>query len=144
MSAVVLEVGVKAFIVYDSKYLLLRRTNPYEGETFVRWDIPGGRIDPGEATLDALKREIDEETGLVFDKIIKVLAVQDIQRVPGRHTVRITYLATCKNPEQEISLDLLGPTGHDEYRWMALEELKRNPHDIYLEPVIEELVKDQA
>lgn len=136
---VTLEVGVKAFIVNDGKYLLLRRTKPYEGETFVRWDIPGGRINPGEATIDGLKREIDEETGLEFEKILSVLAAQDIQRVPGRHTVRITYLVTCKNPDKEISLDLLGPTGHDDYRWMSLEELQKEPHDIYLDPVLEQI-----
>jgi len=137
-----LEVGVKAFIVNDGKYLLLRRTKAYEGETFVRWDIPGGRINPGEATIDGLKREIDEETGLEFKEILSVLAAQDIQRVPGRHTVRITYLATCINPDKEISLDLLGPTGHDDYRWMSLEELQKEPHDIYLDSVIEQILAE--
>ncbi len=134
---IILEVGVKAFVVHEDKYLLLKRTRPYEDESFVRWDIPGGRIDPGEATLEGLKREISEETGLDLEKVIKVLAVQDIQRVPGRHTVRITYLATVKNPNQDIALDLLGPTGHDAYKWLTLDELRSLPHDLYLDPIIQ-------
>lgn len=137
----VLEVGVKAFIVNGSKYLFLRRAHPYEDKDVKEWEIPGGRIGPGEATLAALKREIQEETGLELNKVLRVLAAQDIQRVPGRHTVRITYLVNCKNPDQKISLDLLGPTGHDDYSWITLAELKQTPHDIFLDPVIDELEK---
>lgn len=138
-----LEVGVKAFILNnDGKYLLLRRTHPYEGKREQEWEIPGGRIDPGEPTIDALRREIQEETGLELDKIKRVLAAQDIQRIPGRHTVRITYLVTCKSPNKKISLDVLGPTGHDDYRWMTLPELENQPHDIYINPVIEILFRE--
>lgn len=134
--AVKLEVGVKAFIVANGSYLMLRRTLPYEGKTEVEWEIPGGRIEPSEPTIDALRREIAEETGLELDKVIEVLAAQDIQRVSGKHTVRITYLVTCKDPDKTISLDLLGPTGHDAYKWMTVDEIKKNPHDTFIDPVI--------
>lgn len=32
-----------------------------------RWDIPKGLQDPGETTLEAAKRELNEETGLQFE-----------------------------------------------------------------------------
>ncbi len=58
-----LEIGVKAFIQNsEEKYLLLKRSNPYPGEDFCRWDIPGGRINAGEKLEEALAREIKEET----------------------------------------------------------------------------------
>lgn len=33
------------------------------------WDLPGGGLDQGENPRDALKREIDEETGYTVDRI---------------------------------------------------------------------------
>lgn len=31
------------------------------------WDVPKGGLDPGEAPLDGAKRELAEETGLIWD-----------------------------------------------------------------------------
>lgn len=137
-SETVLEVGVKAFIVNaDGKYLLLLRAKPYPGQTKSMWDIPGGRIHPGEPTQAALAREIKEETGLELSKVVRVLAAQDIQRVEGRHTVRITYLVTC-NASKTIKLD---PAEHSDNKWLTLVELTETYHDLFLDPVIEELSK---
>ncbi|WP_046683537.1 NUDIX domain-containing protein, partial [Janthinobacterium sp. KBS0711] len=36
---------------------------PYDGY----WEFPGGKVEPGEAILDALKREFVEELGLHID-----------------------------------------------------------------------------
>ncbi len=50
-------------IVHDDRgrLLLVRRgTEPGRGQ----WSIPGGRVDPGETSLEAVVREIEEETAL--------------------------------------------------------------------------------
>lgn len=45
--------------------LLLRRNKPpFEGY----WTAPGGKIDPGEGPLEAIQREIREETSLELEK----------------------------------------------------------------------------
>jgi 8-oxo-dGTP diphosphatase len=44
-----------------SRLLLVRRgTEPAKG----RWSVPGGRIEPGETAVQAVVREVAEETGL--------------------------------------------------------------------------------
>jgi 8-oxo-dGTP pyrophosphatase MutT (NUDIX family) len=45
-----------------------------------KWDIPKGLADPGEDTLTAAMRELDEEAGLVFD----AARFQDLGRFPYR------------------------------------------------------------
>jgi len=88
-----LQVGVKIVLQnQEGKYLLLRRSpEKYKGVVGT-WDIVGGRIDPGASLLENLKREIKEETGLVFSEEPRLIAAQDILRVPGRHVVRLTYI----------------------------------------------------
>lgn len=49
-----------AAIVQDGDRLLLVRNDWKIG---VIWSLPGGRVEPGEATVDACVREVREETG---------------------------------------------------------------------------------
>lgn len=55
-------VGVGAVVVDAEGRLLvvLRRDPPAAG----RWTIPGGRLEPGERIVEAVAREVAEETGL--------------------------------------------------------------------------------
>jgi len=53
--------AVRALLLTPLHDVLLVR---FEFPTRQIWALPGGGIDPGEATLAALHRELDEETGL--------------------------------------------------------------------------------
>ena len=50
-------------LIYDDERLLLIR-HKYLGEENEFWAPPGGGVDFGEPLLDALRREVREETGL--------------------------------------------------------------------------------
>ncbi len=125
-----LQVGVKALIRQDTRYLFLRRSPLFKAGP-QKWDIPGGRIDPGEVLQDALAREVREEAGLRLETVNKLLAAQDIL-VPDKdlHVVRLTHFATAVGTVT-ISDE------HDEYKWMSLEEILAEPHvDSYLTEVL--------
>jgi 8-oxo-dGTP diphosphatase len=59
-------IGVYGLILDSDKVLLIKKgRGPYTG----KYDLPGGKIEFGETQIDALKREISEETGLVCSTI---------------------------------------------------------------------------
>lgn len=58
-------IATKAFIERDGKVLVVREAGQYQDGTNIgRYDVPGGRLTPGEQWQDALTREVKEETGL--------------------------------------------------------------------------------
>ena len=55
------EVAVGAIVRRGDELLLVRRgREPAVGE----WSVPGGRVEPGETLMEAVVRELEEETGL--------------------------------------------------------------------------------
>lgn len=130
-----LQVGVKALLKNpEGKYLLLQRAPEKYPEVWKFgdvWDIVGGRIDQELTLLENLKREIKEEVGLDLNEEPKLIAAQDIMRIPGRHVVRLTYTADI---EGEPTLD----TDHISYKWFRIDELKNlRELDIYFKELLD-------
>lgn len=122
-------VGVKALIPGEKgRYLFLKKSKRYFNDVKVKWDIPGGRLELGESHLEGLSREIKEETGLSLKEVKEILTIQDIFRDPKFHTLRVTFLAEA---EGDVKLS----DEHSEYRWATAEEIKKEPHDIFLDEV---------
>ena len=82
-------VTVDGVIIQDNEILLIRRKNePFKG----KWALPGGFVEYGEKTEDAVLREIFEETGLKT-KIYDLVGVySDPVRDPRGHTITVVYL----------------------------------------------------
>jgi len=62
-----LRLSVKAFLVDDAGRLLLLDCADPDRPGVRWWELPGGGVEPGEDEVDALVREVLEETGLVVD-----------------------------------------------------------------------------
>ena len=129
----ILQVGVKVLLKNEAgKYLLLHRSVEKYPEVKGRWDIVGGRIEPGTALLDNLQREVKEETDLAIVGVPTLVAAQDIVR-PGRHVVRLTYLGEAQG---EIILDT---TENDAFAWYTREELEHLADvDVYFKTLLEQ------
>ncbi|MDD3041375.1 MAG: NUDIX hydrolase [Methanosarcinaceae archaeon] len=81
---------VDAVILFENRLVLVKRKNsPYKGH----FALPGGFVEIGESTENAVCREAFEETGLSIE-IIKLIGVySDPSRDPRGHTVSVCYLA---------------------------------------------------
>jgi 8-oxo-dGTP diphosphatase len=53
---------VAALIVQDGKIVICQRTRHQTMP--LKWEFPGGKIEPGEKLEEALRRELDEELGI--------------------------------------------------------------------------------
>ena len=132
---VTLQVGVKVLLKNgEGRYLTLRRSLEAYPEVSGRWDIVGGRIDPGTPLLENLTREVREETGLTIVGTPRLIAAQDITPTPDRHIIRLTYAGEANDGPL-----ILDTEENDDYRWLTKEELKNlEDIDVYLKELIEQ------
>jgi phosphoglycolate phosphatase len=109
-------------LVFDSPgQVLLVRTHKWSN----LWGIPGGKIKWGESSVDALRREIKEETALEITDIDFVL-VQDCihskEFYRDAHFVLLNYRCRCVG-EPSVRLN----DEAREFRWVSLESALEMP-----------------
>ncbi len=57
--------ATRAFIIYEGKVLIIRESPGYKyARNIGKYDLPGGKVRPGEKMADGLRREVLEEVGL--------------------------------------------------------------------------------
>ncbi|HIH00430.1 MAG TPA: NUDIX hydrolase, partial [Thermoplasmata archaeon] len=93
---------VDGILIQDHSVLLIQRKHsPFQGA----WALPGGFVEYGEKTEDAIIREMDEETGLKI-RIRGLLGVySDPHRDPRGHTVTVAYLVEARGGAIEAGDD---------------------------------------
>lgn len=109
-------IAVKAFVVKDGKLLIIKRADDEIHEPGI-WELPGGRLYPGEDPRDGLKRETKEETGLEVE-VKNPLNVQHFQRDDGQWITMIIFLCEPQNKDTSISKE------HSESEWVEIERSK--------------------
>lgn len=99
-----------AAILHHGRVLAARRTRP--ADVAGGWELPGGKIDPGETVADAVAREISEELGC------QVALVSSLE---GRSPIKPGYVLTAHTARLVAGEPV--PVEHDAIRWLAADEL---------------------
>lgn len=111
-------VAVHALIRSGDRYLVVRRSDT-ASYMAGRWELPGGKVEPGEEVEDALVREITEETSITVHVGPPISVHTNRDSLPYRQHVEITYL--CGYESGSVQLN---PVEHDSYKWMSVSELR--------------------
>ena len=74
------------------------------------WDIVGGHLEPGEGILDALRREVTEETGWTLRHVLDDLGITTYTGEDGVERHEVDYLV-------EVDGDLAAPRIEEHCTW---------------------------
>lgn len=96
-----------ALVERDGKYLMIQ-----EGKEYVKgtWNVPGGGVEHGENPVEAVKREVFEETGLEIEEVEGLIGVFNSRSAEDGHPV-LVLMFSCKvesgEPEPEFDDEIL-------------------------------------
>ena len=103
------------------------------------WDLVGGHLEPGEAILDCLAREVHEETGWSVDAVVADLGVMSWTGDDGADRHEVDFLVEVSG---DLDLPRIEAGLHLDPRWVdrdgALTLLDgSHPSDELVRPVVE-------
>lgn len=101
------------------------------------WDVVGGHAEAGEGVLEALRREIEEETGWRLASVGEVVEILDWEA--GAEAKReIDLLVTVQG---DLGAPRLERGKHTAARWLTADELpllleRRDPDDVFIHDIV--------
>ncbi len=100
--------------------LLQKRGADSRNETG-KWSKPGGKIDFGETAIEAMKREVREETNLEIEIWGYLPHTDHIIKKENQHWIAINYLANLKSGD----LKILEPHKCEKMKWFDIDKLPK-------------------
>ena len=111
---------VAAIIERQGRFLVVEEPDKVTGLPVL--NQPAGHVDPGEALLDAVVREVREETGLAFTPR-DIVGLYPLKAANGRDYFRICFTGTVPAEAEAIPEDPEILRCH----WLTREELAARP-----------------
>ena len=109
---------VSAVIERDGQYLITQRRE--KAALPLLWEFPGGRVEPGEDDIAALKREFSERLSAVVE-ICKPVAFRR-HEYEGYSVELVLYEAKLLSDESELAANKV-----KDFRWVPAEQISEYP-----------------
>ncbi len=126
-------VTVAAIVECDQKFLLVEEN----ADNHIVFNQPAGHLEKDESLIDAVKREVLEETAWEFIP----QAIVGFYMYPDQHSdityLRLCFSGTCENHHPEQALD----DGIIQAVWLNREEIKEN-EDKMRSPMVTQCIDD--
>lgn len=107
-----LPISVKGIVFEDDKvWLRLNERN--------EWELPGGRLEPGEQPEETVIRELYEELG--FNVIVSKIIQAHTYTIHSKNVLIITYLCSIKS--KTGIFELMGEAGPAQFKQFLLEHI---------------------
>jgi len=104
---------VSCYVEHDGEILLLHRCNhKSEGG---KWGVPAGKIDMGENELQAMIRELKEETGYKIESSKVEYLTKVYVKYPDYHFIYHMFRTQVDN-KLEVALST---NEHKDYKWIS-------------------------
>jgi 8-oxo-dGTP diphosphatase len=105
---------VAAIIERPDRRLLIGQRRAHDSSP-LKWEFPGGKVEPGESAAQALARELREELGVTL--VRHVLVAQTQFRYPDRQLLGIAFFAASIREAE------LRPRAFERVAWVLPREL---------------------
>ena len=135
-SPCVFKLSVYVFVEDAQHRILLLQRSAGAKHFPSQWDLPGGKVDPGEAFDQALIREVTEETGLVV--ALTGLAGATQYEVDGQPIVALCMEARHIGGEVQLSEE------HQSFAWMSWEAVSKKKLSENLRPFVQKYANQQT
>ncbi|MEM9420073.1 MAG: NUDIX domain-containing protein [Planctomycetota bacterium] len=143
MNAESIRVRASAVFISRNRILVHVVENQDDGKV---WHIPpGGGVQYGESSAEALKREIEEELGWSFSEAYLIGSFESCHSINGvkEHEISFVYFAepVSDSSRSFTSIEVVEDNGKEKrFLWIDLETLKQPTSILYPEGLLEKIV----
>lgn len=105
-----------------SVLLIQRKYPPYKDQ----WALPGGFVQESESLEAAVKRELEEETGIKVSYLEQLYTFGEPDRDPRQRIISVTYFALVKT---SLYKELKASTDAEDVKWFNIKQLPKLAFD---------------
>lgn len=117
-----MQIVVAGAVISDGVLLVAQRSRP--PELAGRWELPGGKVAPGESEADALARELAEELGVAEPDVrvgSRLGADVTLSATMTLRAYRVTLAGGQPRPLEHRALRWIDAAGLDDVDWVPAD-----------------------